>query len=144
MFRNNFRFLIVLSIVAPALTVAPACATTITTYTSFASWQAVSSGVTLINFEDGSLTDAGVQFLGMNSTIAMQDTSVYSWMNFGTGKAAFVNMNNNSTLPFIRIVLPSPVTAFALNVFSANPNALSFTISLLSIPTSVTTFATPT
>src|SRR5258708_3997853 len=117
MFRNNFRFLIVLSIAAFTLTVPPPSATTITTYTRLASWQAVSSGVTLIDFENGSLTGAGVQFLGINSTIVMQDTAVYSWMDFHTGKAPYVLMNNNmNMLPYIRIVLPSPVTAFALNV----------------------------
>jgi hypothetical protein len=134
MFRNNFRFLMVLSIVALTLTVAPAYATTITQYNSLASWQAVSSGVQLINFEDGCLMNCpGVSFSGLSGTIGIQDTSMYSWMNFGTIKAAFINPNSTST-PSIRIVLAAPITAFGLNLFSANPNGLGFTINLLSTP----------
>src|SRR5258708_1031371 len=128
MFRNTYRFLIVLSIVALALTVAPACATTIQTYTDLASWQAATSPLLLMDFENGSLGNASVQFSGVSGSLFVQDTTAASWMNFGTGKAAAIIMQSLSPIPYIHIVLNTPVTAFALNAFTANPNAVSFTI----------------
>jgi len=129
MFRNNFRFLMVLSIVALALTVAPACATTIQTYTDLASWQAATSPLLFMDFENGSLGNAAVQFSGLNGgSLYVQDTTAASWMNFGTGKAAAVIVQSLTPIPYIHIVLNTPVTAFALNAFTANPNALSFTV----------------
>ncbi len=129
MFRNNFRFLIVLSIVAVALTVAPVCATTIQTYTDLASWQAATSPLLLMDFENGSLGNASAQFSGMGGgSLFVQDTNAFSWMNFGTGKAAAIVVQSLTPIQYIHVDLFTPVTAFALNVFTANPNALSFTI----------------
>ncbi len=64
-------------------------------------------------------------------------------MNFGTGKAAYINTNSAPT-PTIRIQLPASVTAFGLYLFSANPNALTFTINTLSNTFNVATNPTPT
>ena len=129
MFRNTYRFLIVLSVVVLALTVAPACATTITTYNNLASWQAATSPLLLMDFENGSLGNASVQFSGLGGgSLFVQDTTAASWMNFGTGKAATVIVQSLTPIPYIHIVLNTPVTAFALNAFTANPNALSFTV----------------
>jgi hypothetical protein len=137
MFGKHFRFLTVLSIAALGTTVAPASAASITTYTNLANWLAVSSGDQLIDFENGSLTNGfGVQFTGLG--IGTIDTSITSWMNFGTVTAAFINPNSTPT-PSIRILLPTPVTAFGLNLFSANPNGMGFTISLLSTPFTLAT-----
>jgi len=137
---HNFRYSIILGIVSLTLTVAPACATTITTYNSLSNWlAAVASGPQLIDFENGCLTNClGASFTGLSGTIGIQDTNVYTWMNFGTNKAAFINPNSTST-PSIRIVLGTPVTAFGLNLFSANPNGLGFAINFFSTP-----FALPT
>lgn len=128
MFGKNFSYLIVAGIAAVTMTVAPASATTITTYSTLASWQAMTSGATFMDFENGSL--AQFSGLGGGTAIAIQDTNQYSWMNFGTNKAAFINLNSPTTMPYIRIAPSSSVTAFALNIFSANPNALTFSVSV--------------
>jgi len=142
MHLHNFRFLIVLSIVSLTLTVAPAYATSILTYTDLASWQAAASGVQLLDFENGCLTNClGVSFSGLG--IGVIDTTGISWMDFGTHKAAYINTNSAPT-PTIHIVLPAPVTAFGLYLFSANPNALTFTITTLSTTFNPATNSTPT
>jgi hypothetical protein len=64
-------------------------------------------------------------------------------MDFGTHKAAYINTNSAPT-PTIRILLPSSVTAFGFYLFSANPNALTFTIATLSNTFTVATHPTPT
>jgi hypothetical protein len=143
MFRNNLRFLIVLTIAALALSVTPACATPITTYSSLASWTAAANEAHLIDFENGSLTAFGVSFTGLSGTIGVVDTTGTSWMDFGTHKAAYINTNSAPT-PTIHIVLPAAVTAFGFYLFSANPNALTFTVTTLSTPFSVATNPTPT
>jgi hypothetical protein len=142
MFGKKISLMIALSIAA--LTVAPASATTIATYTDLASWTAAASGTQLLNFENGCLTSClGVSFIGLGGagTIGIYDTTTASWINFGTGKAAFINTNSATT---IRIVVPTMVTAFGFNLFSANPNSLNFTISTLSSTFNVTTNPTPT
>jgi len=145
MHLHKFRFLIVLSIAAlTSSVVAPACATTITTYTSLASWTAASTGVQLLDFENSCLSNClGVSFTGLSGTIGIQDTTGISWMDFGTHKAAYINTNSAAT-PTIRILLPGSVTAFGLYLFSANPNALTFTITTLSNTFNVATNPTPT
>jgi hypothetical protein len=140
---HNFRFLFVLSIVSLTLTVAPACATTITTYTTLASWTAAANEAHLIDFENGSLTAFGVSFTGLSGTLGVIDTTGTSWMDFGTHKAAYINTNSAPT-PTIHIALPASVTAFGLYLFSANPNALTFTVTTLSTTFNPTTNATPT
>lgn len=142
MFRNNLRLLIVLTIAALALSVAPACATTITTYNSLASWAAVSNEAHLIDFENGSLAGFGVSFTGLSGALGILDTTGSFW-DFGTHKAAYINTNSAPT-PTIHIVLPASVTAFGLYLFSGNPNGLTFTIGTLSNTFSVATNPTPT
>ncbi len=130
MFGKNFSYLIVVSIAAVTMTVAPASATTITTYSTLASWQAMTSGEALMDFNTGILGNAAVQFSGLGGfAIAIDDPAANSWQNFGTGKAAYVFINSTTSVPYIHIALLTPVNAFGLNVFSANPNALVFTIS---------------
>jgi hypothetical protein len=133
----------VLGIVSLTLTVAPAYATSILTYTDLASWTtATSSGFQLLDFENSCLTSClGVSFSGLG--IGIQDTTGTSWMDFGTHKAAYINTNSAPT-PTIHIVLPGSVTAFGLYLFSANPNALTFTITTLSTTFHPTTNAPPT
>jgi hypothetical protein len=161
MFRNTFRFLIVLSFVALTLTVAPACATTITTYTDLASWQAASSGVTLVDFEGCAPTNgfttynstclhtSSVQFIGytantpVTNLLEAVDTNWSTFYNFGTSDALLVRMNRPQTavtLPYLHIVLPANTTAFGIDLFSVGPNGLSFTITIgatqFTVPTS--------
>jgi hypothetical protein len=137
MFGKKISLMIALSIAA--LTVAPASATTIATYTDLASWTAAASGTQLLNFENGCMTSClGVSFTGLSGTLGIQDTNIYSWMNFGTNKAAYINTNSSLT-PNIHIELATPVTAFGLNIFSANPNGLGFVINFLSAPYVLTT-----
>jgi len=140
---HNVRFLIVLSIVSLTLTVAPACATSITTYTTLASWLAASNEAHMIDFENGSLTTFGVSFTGLSGTLGVIDTAGISWMDFGTHKAAYIN-TNSAPAPTIHIVLPAAVTAFGLYLFSANPNTLTFTVTTMSTPFTVATNPTPT
>jgi hypothetical protein len=138
MFPNTFRFLIVLSIVALTLTVAPACATGILTYTDLASWTAASTGDQTIDFNNGLMTNGfGVTFSGISGSLAIMDPIVNMWADFGTGKSLFINMNNSTTLPYIQITFTTPVTAFALNLFTANPHLLTFSIIINGTPYSV-------
>jgi hypothetical protein len=145
MFGKKISLMIALGIAALALTGATASATTIARYDDLASWQAVvSPGAQLVNFENGCLTNCfGASFTGLTGTIGIYDTTAASWINFGTGKAAFINTNSAAT-PTIRILLPTLVTAFGFNLFTANPNALTFTINTLSNTFSVNTNPTPT
>jgi len=131
MFGKNFSYLIVVGIAAVTITVAPASATTITTYSTLASWQAMTGGEALMDFNTGILSNAAVQFSGLGGfAIAIDDPAVNSWQNFGTGKAAYVFINSTTSVPYIHIALLTPVNAFGLNVFSANPNALAFTVNV--------------
>ena len=144
MFGKKLNILIVLSFAALIVTVAPACATSITTYTDSTVWTAAtSSGSTLIDFQNGNLTNFGVSFVGISGTLAVIDTSLYSWMNSTMGKAAYINSNSAPT-PIIRILLPTSVTAFGFYLFTASPNSLPVTVSTLSQTFNVTTNAGPT
>ena len=87
MFGKKFGLLAVLSIAALTLTVAPVSATSITTYTDLATWTAASSGTQLIDFENGALGANGVSFTGLSGSLGVFDTSLYTWMNYGTYKA---------------------------------------------------------
>lgn len=151
MLPPKFRSWIVRLLLTLALAVTPAYSTTITTYNSLSTWQAATTGVQTLDFESlstgtysGGLTDGGVQFIGYSSypaSTAIWDTSAYPWTDYGTGKAVLINIAG-STMPYLEIVLPSPVTAIGMNLFSANPNGLSFTVSVLSTPNTVATSAT--
>lgn len=129
--------------------VTPAYSTTITTYSSLASWQAAASGVQTDNFEGlapgGSYTlynngifQNGVEFIGITpQNTGVMDTTMSSWYNFGTGDAGFV------TGPPVNITLPTAATAFSINLFT-NPAAVTYTVTVLSMPFSVPTFTTST
>jgi PEP-CTERM motif len=131
---HNFRFLIVLSIVSLTLTVAPACATSILTYADLASWTAASTGYQTINFQSTapgtyfSLSLLGVQFAGIggpnNNGVTIIDSTSFGW---NSGNAPFINMNQSQTM---QITLPTAVTAFGFNVFSAAPHGLTFVINV--------------
>jgi hypothetical protein len=132
--------------------VTPAYSTTITTYSSLASWQAAASGVQTIDFEGMSPAGSsqaygsgilvnGVQFIGITgSSIGVMDTSAYSWANYHTNDAAWVL----AATPSFRITLPTGVTAFGLNLFTSNTQLPIYTVAGLGTPVSVPTFTLPT
>jgi len=150
MSRSKFRAIFLLTLLTLAVMVTPAYSTTITTYSSSATWLAATTGVTTDNFTGvggtsgvftttGAITQNGVVFVGLTgSTTGIADTSAFSWANFGTSFAGFVA--NPGT---ITITLPTPVTAFSINLFT-NPTAVTYTVSTLSTPFTVPTFAVPT
>jgi hypothetical protein len=164
---RKFRVLILLALAALAWNVTPAYATVVT-YTDLASWQAATSRVLTADFEG--LTPGGpitsyntatgvssypnVQFIGLSSSgsnlLDVEDTSYVAWAafrNFGTGDALSQLMDrpsNGSPLPYIHVVFSTPVTAFGSDLFTSGPNALSFAITVLSTPYTVTTNPLPT
>ncbi|HYL74677.1 MAG TPA: PEP-CTERM sorting domain-containing protein [Bryobacteraceae bacterium] len=161
MFSTKFSALILPSVVALALLVAPAYSATITTYNTSSSWQVALSSFQTIDFSGlapvngattygSGLTVNGVQFSGLSggsSAFGVLDTTLSSWFNFGTGDAAFINTDratNATPVPYLHIVLPAPVTAVGFNIFSASPNALSYTVSVPAGQYSVPTNALPT
>jgi outer membrane protein assembly factor BamB len=122
---------------ASLLSVAPAFATVVNTYTDQASWFAASSGVQNVNFEGlaptngygtatPSVTADGVTFAGIqgSGTYAVQpiDTSAFSYFNFGTGDAlTLTSINVVTPEPFFGVSLPSNITSFGVNLFTASP-----------------------
>jgi hypothetical protein len=87
------------------------------------------------------ITQNGVQFVGLAGSTGIADTSMASYYNFGTGAAGFVT---NGGMPItVTITLPTPVTAFSLNLFT-NPTAVTYTVTTLSTPFTVPTFVVPT
>jgi PEP-CTERM motif len=149
MYRPIFRALFLLSLFTLGVMVTPACSSTITTYSSLASWQAATSGVQIDNFESlgtpgaitptGAILQNGVEFLGLSGQTGIADTNAYSWLNFGTGFAGF----NANTAGTVHITLPTAVTAFSINLFT-NPAAVTYTVTTLSTPFTVPTFTTST
>jgi hypothetical protein len=150
MHRPIFRALFLLSLFTLGVMVTPASSSTITTYSDSASWLAATSGVQTDNFEGlapaGSFTvyspagifQNGVEFIGLSGTTGVMDTSTSLWYNFGTVGAGFVS---NPTS--VHITLPTPVTAFSINLFT-NPAAVTYTVTTLSTPFTVPTFTTST
>jgi hypothetical protein len=131
--------------------ITPAYSTTITTYSDSASWLAATTGDQLDNFEGmgspgaftvtGAILQNGVEFLGLSGQTGIADTTIASYYNFGTGFAGFVtNLQNPIN---IQITIPTPVTAFSINLFT-NPAAATYTVTTLSTPFTVPTFAAPT
>jgi hypothetical protein len=148
-----------------ALPLAPAYSTTITTYSSLSGWQAATNaGYQTVAFTglapSGSsetyssatgVTADGVNFIGYTSAgqsdVQVIDTSAYSYYNWGTGDALIQSLsrpNAGSPLPYINIVLPANITALSLNLFTASPEALSFTITVAGNQYTVPTFSQPT
>jgi len=131
MFARKISLMIALSIAALTLT-STASATTIATYTDLASWTAATSLLTSMNFEDGSLANSAVQFSelggGLNA-IAVIDTTISQYWNYGTFKAAGVTFHS-IPLPSIHVHLSSPANSFAFNVFSSGSNGQTFGVNV--------------
>jgi len=129
----------------------PAYATTITTYSDPAIWAAattpgyqtvtfegLTAPLTVTNYYSASgVTADGAEFIGYTSAgvsdIQVIDTGISTWYNDGTGDALIQNMdrpNSSSPLPHINIVLPANVTALGLDLWTASPAALSYTITV--------------
>ncbi len=161
----KFRASIVSLSIGILLALVPAYATTITTYSTLAGWQAATTaGYQTVSFEG--LTPAGtattynaptgvvqdgVDFIGYNSSgssdIQVVDTSSFSWYNWGTGDALLQSLNrpnSSSPLPYINIVLPANITSLGLDLFSTSPQALSYTITVAGNQYTVPTFSQPT
>lgn len=150
MYRFRSTAISLLTIFALAVMATPACPTTITTYSSSASWLAATTGVQTDDFEGlapagsyttGAFSENQVQFIGLSgATIGVADTSSgsFSFANFGTGDAAFVFSTSTA-----QITVPTPVTAFGINLFTS-PNAQNYTVTTLSTPFTVPTFTQPT
>jgi hypothetical protein len=163
--KLKFCFSILSLSIGIALALMPAYSTTITTYSTAASWQAATAagyqtdtftglapagGDTAYTSPTG-VTASGVEFIGYNSAgssdIQVVDTSAFTWFNFGSGDALLQSTdrpNSSSPLPYINIVLPASVTALGLNLFTTSPNALSYTITVAGNQYTVPTFSQPT
>jgi len=144
---------------AVLLSVAPAFATVISTYSSQASWSAASSGVQTVDFEGlapyhsvsgtlYSLTLDGVTFSAVQGagSYGMQvvDTNFSQWANFGTNDALWLTPMNTSPAPSFHIVLPSAVTSFSMNLMSYSPGGLSFSVTAGGSTFTVPTYTVPT
>jgi len=149
--RIKSAVIIFVTLLTLAATVSPARAATITTYSTLAAWQAVTSGVQTDNLEGyatpggyttyaSGFTQNGVQFVGLSgATIGVMDTSAFSWANYGTVDAGFSIGGTQA----IRVILPANVTAFAINLFTSPP-AVSDTASLQGNQYTVPTYNQPT
>ena len=147
------------------LALVPAYATTITTYSSLASWQAATTpGYQTVTFEGltppdtqtnyysaTGVTEDGVNFIGYSTTgssdIQVVDTSAFSWYDWGTGDALLQNLarpNSGAPLPYVDIVLPANVTSLGLDLFTTSPQALNYTITVDGNQYTVPTFSQPT
>jgi len=163
--RISNRFLSLLSFAAFALAVIPVRSATITTYNDPASWQAASSTLQpTITFEglapaNGNttyqsptgVTTGGVEFIGYlsngSSWIEVLDTNVSPWYNFGSNDALVQSLdrpNAGAPVPYIHIVLPADVTSAGMDLFTASPNAATYTITINGTQYSVPTNARPT
>jgi hypothetical protein len=149
---RNFRVLILFALVALAWNVTPAYSTTLTTYNSLADWQAattvVDPTITFTNmagdYSGGGLPVGNVDFWGYTNTanwLQVQDTSTLSYANFGTGEA-LAQQSYPSSGALIRANFTTPVTAFGANLFTGLGNGLSFVVTVLGTPYTVTTSAT--
>jgi hypothetical protein len=159
MFRN-FRVLILPALAALAWNVTPAYAITLTTYTDVGSFDAATSGDTTVSlsgldgsygtFQGLSTADPNVQFIGIAGggyALAVINTSGYGWT--GTADALDQTEYPGNTY-YIQVKFSTPVTAFSTNLFTGNPNAVSFGVTLfgastqLAAPFTATTNLQPT
>jgi len=153
MYRFKSGAIFLLTLMTLAVMDTPAYSATITTYTSSASWLAATTGDQLDNFEGlapsgnyttytGGFSENGVQFIGLSgSTIGVGDTSsgfFSSFENYGTNEAGFVF---GGTTTGFTITVPTPVTAFGINLFTGAP--VTYTVTTLSTPSSAPTFVPP-
>ena len=163
MFRE-FRVLILLALAALAWNVTPAYSITLTTYTDVGSFDAATSGDTTISLTSAAgsygtfqglsaangLSDPNVQFIGIAGggyALAVLDTSSFGWT--GTGDALDQTEYPTQTY-YIQVKFSTPVTALSTNLFTSNPNAVSFNVTLygastqLAAPLTATTNPQPT
>jgi hypothetical protein len=149
MYRFKSGAIFLLTLMTLAVMATPAYSATITTYTSSASWLAATTSDQLDNFEGlapsgsyttypGGIFENGVEFIGLSGSTGVMDTNLASYYNFGTNDAGFVSLGTS-----IQITIPTPVTAFSINLFT-NPAATTYTVTALSTPFTVPTFAVPT
>jgi hypothetical protein len=134
-----------------ALALVPAYSTTITTYSSQASWLAAtapgSQTVTFTGlapnggasnyFTASGVTSSGVEFIGYNSAgtsdIQVIDTSAFSWYNDGSGDALLQSAspsNSTAPLPYINIVLPANITSLGMDLWTTNSPGMSYSITV--------------
>lgn len=120
------------------------------TYADLTSWTAASNGVSTIDFEGlvvsnhfrdyststGLLID-GVGFNGYLSASPSWELQVVdgtqSFYNFGSGaslKGPSYNAPPAGFQPYVHVTLPSNVSAFAVDLMTVSPNALTFRITL--------------
>lgn len=163
--RSNFRAAVFSLSIGITFALAPAYATTITTYSSSATWQAATSaGYQTVTFTGlapaGSsttyssatgVTVDGANFIGYTSAglsdVQVIDTSAFSFYNWGTGDALLQSLsrpNAGSALPYFNIVLPANITSLSLDMFTSSPQALSYTITVAGNQYTVPTFTQPT
>lgn len=160
----SIRLSVLASLPAAALVVAPAYSTTITAYSDASAWQSAASVLQTVNFEglapaNGSttytgatgVTSGGVEFIGYSSSgsswIQVIDTNMSIYYNFGSNDALRQNLDrptSGSPLPYIHVVLPANVTAFGMNLFTASPNAATYTITVGGTQYTVPTANRPT
>lgn len=142
---RKFRVLILPALAALAWNVTPAYSTIITQYTDLASFNAATSGDTTVSLAGlagnnyptfqglsaaNGLSDPNVTFIGIAGggyALGVLDTSGYGWT--GTGDALDQTEYPTSTY-YIQVKFSAPVTAFATNLFTSSPNAVSFSVTL--------------
>jgi hypothetical protein len=134
------------------LALAPAYSTTITTYSTAATWEAATAaGYQTVTFtglapagsdtnynSPSGVTSSGVEFIGYSSAgvsgIEVVDTSAFSWYNDGTGDALLVaaspEPSNGSPLPYINIVLPANVTSLSMDLWTASSPGMTYSITI--------------
>jgi hypothetical protein len=163
--RLRFCFSILSLSIGLPLTLTPAYSTTITTYSSLSTWSAATTpGYQTVTFTGlapaGSssdyytatgVTSDGVEFIGYSYTgasdVQVVDTSAFSYYDWGTGDALvqpLSRLNAGSSLPYVNIVLPANITALGLNLFTASPAALSYTITVAGNQYTAPSFTQPT
>ncbi len=165
--------MILLALAALAWNVTPAYSTVITQYNDLASFNVATSGDTTIDFtgmagdyhlwpglngstgltDQNGQIDTNVQFIGItgnsNSPYSLNVTNVS-----GYGWSGTVNALQQGEYPtsayYIQVNFTAPVTAFGTNVFTSNPFAASFSVTLngastpLAAPFTVATIPQPT
>ncbi len=153
------------ALTALLLPVLPAHASIIT-YADSTSFNAAATGLTSIGFEGQALTNnikafntstgylvAGVDFVGYLSASAYSLTVIdggYAspYFNFNSGASLASPQYNGGPgapfIPFIRVSLPANVTAFAVDLMTVSPNALTFQVALQGSTFNVATANRPT
>jgi hypothetical protein len=134
-----------------ALALAPAYSTTITTYSTTASWNAATeAGYQTVNFTGlapaGGVTDyytasgvtnSGVEFIGYSSAgvsnVQVIDSSISTYYNDGSGDAlleAASPSTTSSPLPYVNIVLPANTTSLSMDLWTASSAGMTYSITV--------------